>query len=107
LVAQELVDQMPRLGGNAHVALPVTPSQHEALRLLRALPTSSPIGLYFATDSGEMDSDDTGNLRVWVYSFQYGLDLIALLQGQLCVVSHKCSSYWSVKEARMLPQLTS
>jgi len=50
LVAQELVDQVPRLGGNAHVALPVTPSQHEALRLLRALPTSSPIGLYIATD---------------------------------------------------------
>ena len=64
LVAQELVDQMPRLGGNAHVALRVTPSQHEALRLLRALPTSSPIGLYFATDSGGMDSNDTGNLRV-------------------------------------------
>jgi hypothetical protein len=29
------------------------------------------------------------------------------LQSQLCVVSHQRSCYWSVKEARILPKLTS
>jgi hypothetical protein len=107
LFLEQVLDSVPGIHRNAPVDFGASPGQHQSVGLLGAIAPAALIPPDLAADGGRVNSHNRRYLLVPMPRFQQGLNLIALLQGQLCVVSHKRSSYWSVKEARMLPQLTS
>ena len=100
LFLQQAIDAVPRFRRNAPFGFGVPARQRQAVGLLRPIATETLILPHFATDGGGVNPDDTGYLRVPVSGFQEDLDLIAMIQAQLCVVSQQRSSNWSVKEAR-------
>src|SRR5690606_14294186 len=98
LFLEQVLDPVPSVHRNAPMDFGVSPGQHQPVGLLGAITPAALIPPDLAADGGRVNPHNEGDLLVPLSRFQQSLNLIALLQGQLCVVSHQCSSYWSVKE---------
>lgn len=85
LFLQQAIDSVPSAGGNAASDFGAAPGQGKALGWLRAIAPHPLIPTYSATNGRFVHAYHMGDLLMGMSSFQQGLNLIALFQGQLGV----------------------
>ncbi len=77
----------------------------EQLSLAGSIASQATVASEFTANSRFMHAYQGGYVRLCMSCFHQGVNLVTLMLGKLCVVSHLCLSFLLERKVRMLPQL--